>query len=35
MRCYVGGPDVTSWRELLERARDEYERQSIDELVAS
>jgi WhiB family transcriptional regulator, redox-sensing transcriptional regulator len=28
-------PDVTSWRELLERARDEYERQSIDELVAS
>ena len=28
-------PDVTSWRELLERARDEYERQSLDELVAS
>ena len=28
-------PDVTSWRELLERARDEYERQSTDELVAS
>ncbi len=28
-------PDVTSWRDLLERARDEYERQSIDELVAS
>ncbi|MBV9207459.1 MAG: WhiB family transcriptional regulator [Actinobacteria bacterium] len=28
-------PEVTSWRELLERARDEYERQSIDELVAS
>ena len=27
-------PEVTSWRELLERARDEYERQSIDELVA-
>lgn len=26
-------PDVTSWRDLLERARDEYERQSIDELV--
>ena len=26
-------PEVTSWRELLERARDEYERQSIDELV--
>src|SRR5450631_3182281 len=28
-------PDVTSWRDLLERARDDYERQSIDELVAS
>ena len=28
-------PDVTSWRELLERARDRYERQGIDELVAS
>jgi WhiB family redox-sensing transcriptional regulator len=28
-------PDVTSWRELLERARDNYERQGIDELVAS
>src|SRR5215510_11699320 len=28
-------PDVTSWRDLLERARDEYERQSLDELVAS
>ena len=28
-------PEVISWRELLERARDEYERQSIDELVAS
>jgi WhiB family transcriptional regulator, redox-sensing transcriptional regulator len=28
-------PEVTSWRELLERARDDYERQSIDELVAS
>jgi WhiB family transcriptional regulator, redox-sensing transcriptional regulator len=28
-------PDVTSWRELLERARDHYERQGIDELVAS
>jgi WhiB family transcriptional regulator, redox-sensing transcriptional regulator len=28
-------PDVTSWRDLLERARNEYERQSIDELVAS
>src|SRR5580698_2022977 len=28
-------PEVTSWRDLLERARDEYERQSIDELVAS
>ena len=28
-------PEVASWRELLERARDEYERQSIDELVAS
>jgi WhiB family transcriptional regulator, redox-sensing transcriptional regulator len=27
-------PDVTSWRELLERARDHYERQGIDELVA-
>ena len=24
-------PDVTSWRELLERARDNYERQGIDE----
>ncbi len=23
------------WRDLLERARDEYERQSLDELVAS
>jgi WhiB family redox-sensing transcriptional regulator len=28
-------PDVTSWRELLERARDNYERQGIDELVAA
>src|SRR5271155_1587728 len=28
-------PDVTSWRELLERARDSYERQGIDELVAA
>jgi WhiB family redox-sensing transcriptional regulator len=29
-------PDVTSWRELLEQARDRYERQDdIDELVAS
>jgi WhiB family transcriptional regulator, redox-sensing transcriptional regulator len=28
-------PDVTSWRGLLERARDEYERQGLDELVAS
>ena len=28
-------PEVTSWRDLLERARDEYERQSIDELVES
>src|SRR5262250_2254523 len=28
-------PEVTSWRDLLERARDEYERQSLDELVAS
>jgi len=28
-------PDVTSWRELLERARDNYERQGIDEIVAS
>src|SRR5262249_13139168 len=28
-------PDVTSWRDLLERARDEYERQSLDERVAS
>src|SRR6201994_3323803 len=28
-------PAGPSWRELLERARDEYERQSIDELVAS
>ncbi len=28
-------PEVISWRDLLERARDEYERQSIDELVAS
>ena len=28
-------PEVTSWRDLLERARDDYERQSIDELVAS
>ena len=27
-------PDVNSWRELLERARDWYERQGIDELVA-
>ena len=27
-------PDVTSWRDLLEPARGEYERQSIDELVA-
>ena len=27
-------PDVTSWRELLERARDRYERQDIDDLVA-
>jgi WhiB family redox-sensing transcriptional regulator len=29
-------PDVTSWRELLEAARDRYERQgTVDELVAS
>ncbi len=28
-------PDVKSWRELLEQARDNYERQGIDELVAS
>ena len=28
-------PDVTSWRDLLERARDEYQRQSLDKLVAS
>ena len=28
-------PDVTSWRELLERARDHYEREGVDELVAS
>jgi WhiB family redox-sensing transcriptional regulator len=28
-------PDVKSWRELLETARDRYERQGIDELVAS
>jgi len=28
-------PEVTSWRDMLERARDEYERQSIDELVTS
>ena len=28
-------PDVTSWRELLEKARDSYERQGIDELVAA
>jgi WhiB family redox-sensing transcriptional regulator len=28
-------PDVDSWRELLEQARDHYERQGIDELVAS
>jgi len=27
-------PDVTSWRDLLEQARNQYERQS-DELVAS
>lgn len=27
-------PDVTSWRDLLERARDEYERQSIYDLVS-
>jgi WhiB family redox-sensing transcriptional regulator len=26
--------DVTSWRELLEHARDRYERQGIDDLVA-
>jgi WhiB family transcriptional regulator, redox-sensing transcriptional regulator len=28
-------PDVTSWRELLERARDEYEMQSTAQLAAS
>ena len=28
-------PDVTSWRELLEHARNQYERISDDELVAS
>src|SRR6201996_2867828 len=28
-------PDVKSWRELLETARDRYERQDVDELVAS
>src|ERR1700761_400360 len=28
-------PDVASWRELLEHARDRYERQGIDELVTS
>jgi WhiB family redox-sensing transcriptional regulator len=29
-------PDVTSWRDLLETAKDEYERTSdADELVAS
>lgn len=28
-------PDVTSWRELLENARNQYERTSEDELVAS
>ena len=28
-------PDVTSWRELLEEARDRYERQDLDELVVS
>ena len=28
-------PDVTSWRELLEHARNQYERTSDDELVAS
>jgi WhiB family transcriptional regulator, redox-sensing transcriptional regulator len=28
-------PDVTSWRELLEHARNQYERTSEDELVAS
>src|SRR5579875_461836 len=28
-------PDVTSWRELLERARDEYQRRTLDELVTS
>lgn len=27
-------PDVTSWRELLERARDQYERHVADELIA-
>ena len=26
-------PDVTSWRELLERARDRYENQGINDLV--
>src|ERR1700686_948486 len=29
------GPEVTSWRDLLERAGDVYARQSIYELVAS
>jgi WhiB family transcriptional regulator, redox-sensing transcriptional regulator len=28
-------PDVTSWRDLLEKARERYERQGIDELVAT
>jgi WhiB family redox-sensing transcriptional regulator len=28
-------PDVTSWRDLLEQARNQYERQAEDELVAS
>ena len=26
-------PDIIAWRDLLERARDEYERQSLDELI--
>jgi WhiB family redox-sensing transcriptional regulator len=28
-------PDVTSWRDLLEQARNQYERRAEDELVAS
>jgi WhiB family redox-sensing transcriptional regulator len=28
-------PDVKSWRELLEQARDRYEEQDVDDLVAS